>query len=601
MIKKASVLFSLFSIFIAMIVSAFVLHGNGNGEEDIYSLVTISAILLLGYIIVSWLFLVNLNKVEKAAIASREKFHTTREMLARVQEYVQAGYFSLNAKTSQIEWSSELLDLLGFAGNSRYTLDDFMKRVSQHDRQNLAELFRNAVSDPKNFRSEVRFKGENGERVLSVNGEVINRTGDSWSLLVFIFDITERKWNEEELQNKNVAILNAFKKLEQSQSQLKSLNTKLEHRVEERTRELGRSEEKFRILGESIPQMVWSAEPDGSMDFFNARWTEFTGMSAEDSIGWGWKKAIHNEDLIKSMVKWETSLATGDVFESEMRLRSKDGNFRWFIARAFPIRDEQNQIIKWFGSSTDIHEHKLLEEKKDEFIGIASHELKTPLTSLKAYIQLIRRSMNGRINGSSHVYMNKTNNYIKKLTGLIDDLLDVSRIQAGKMRFDMVTVNFDDFVRECVENFSNTVSTHQFKISGSTKARITGDKQRLEQVFINFLSNAVKYSPGKDRVDIILSNKDGQAVVCVKDDGIGIPKEKISKIFHRFYRVENLSPHFSGLGIGLYIASEIVRRHNGECWVESDEGRGARFYFSLPVQTQDQPAGEKVSVQMFGV
>lgn len=393
--------------------------------------------------------------------------------------------------------------------------------------------------------------------------------------------LLKRKQAEDELVKTN-------KELKKAQDRLKKVNLSLEERVEKRTRELSQSEQRFKTLADFIPEIIWAANPEGEADYFNNRWYEFTGLDEQRTKESSWFLAIHPEDLNKFIDTWARSINDKGEFQMEIRLRrSSDGLYRWFLARALPLLDDEGNILKWFGSLTDIHDHKTLDEKKNEFIGMASHELKTPLTSIKAYIQLLERIIDETGTEEARTYIKKTENHIKKLTGLVSELLDVSKIQAGKMEINITEFNFNDLVKEAIESVQHQTHTHKIiletEIAGLT---VKGDRVRLEQVFNNYLTNAVKYSPKADKIIVSVKKKGDEIIVSVTDFGIGIPKEKQKFIFDRFYRVEGLAPTYSGLGIGLFISCEILKRHHGRAWVESMPDKGSTFYFSLPVQEQ---------------
>lgn len=227
-------------------------------------------------------------------------------------------------------------------------------------------------------------------------------------------------------------------------------------------------------------------------------------------------------------------------------------------------------------------ESKILNEKKDEFMNIASHELKTPLSTAKAYIQLAERDVAGRISDTTVNYLRKGNMAIGKLQSLIAELLDVSRIQAGKLQFHAQEFDPDVLLNEVLENIRNSEPSHQIIKHGEVHRPVHADRDRIEQVIINLLTNAVKYSPGMEKVDVFISEAGDALRISVKDYGIGIPEKNLSKIFDRYYRVETGGVRFQGLGIGLYISYEIIKRHNGKMWVESSEGSGSTFHFELP-------------------
>ncbi|MEO6631256.1 MAG: PAS domain-containing sensor histidine kinase, partial [Mucilaginibacter sp.] len=277
--------------------------------------------------------------------------------------------------------------------------------------------------------------------------------------------------------------------------------------------------------------------------------------------------------------KWLKALETKDLYQVEFRLRRKDGQYRWYLARALPFKIEDT-VVKWLGTNTDIEEHKKLEQQKDEFISIASHELKTPLTSLKAYLQLMERGVNNTdFNGK---FVSSSLQQLKRLEKLIADLLDVSKISAGKMTYDTSRFDMKDLVDEVTQSVQLSNNSHQLEIKSNPSAMLDGDRYRLEQVLTNFLNNAIKYSPGAGEVIINSTIQNDGLVVSVQDFGIGIEKDNLTKLFERFYRVDNTAMKYEGLGLGLYVSAEILTRHNGNFWIESELGKGSTFYFRLP-------------------
>jgi PAS domain S-box-containing protein len=226
-------------------------------------------------------------------------------------------------------------------------------------------------------------------------------------------------------------------------------------------------------------------------------------------------------------------------------------------------------------------EVKALNDKKDEFIGLASHELKTPLTSIGGYLQILSRISN---DDNSQKFINKTLQQLKKLTTLVNDLLDVSKIEAGKLQLDIEEFNLVDLVTETVELIGHSSPKHQLILENKeAECRIRSDERRIEQVLINLLTNAIKYSPGADKVSIILECGTEIVKIGIRDFGNGIPADKLPHIFSRFYRVEDANPNISGLGIGLYLSQEIITRLKGKLWAESELGKGSTFWFELPL------------------
>jgi signal transduction histidine kinase len=220
-------------------------------------------------------------------------------------------------------------------------------------------------------------------------------------------------------------------------------------------------------------------------------------------------------------------------------------------------------------------------KRKDEFMSIASHELKTPLASMKAYIQLLGRSLEK--DDKVRPYVDRTLVQINKLNALIADLLDSSRIENGRLKFNESLFNFGKLLKDSVEMMRQTYPEYQIRVSGDSNVLVLGDELRLEQVILNYMTNAVKYSPDEKKIELTTHTEDNYLIVAIRDHGIGIPKEYQADVFQKFYRAEGSAQRFQGLGIGLYICYEIIQRHHGKCWLESEPGKGSVFYFSLPV------------------
>ena len=230
-----------------------------------------------------------------------------------------------------------------------------------------------------------------------------------------------------------------------------------------------------------------------------------------------------------------------------------------------------------------------LNSKKDEFIGLASHELKTPVTSLKAYLQIIERELPGG-QTTFKAFVQKALLQTNKLLGLISDLLDISKIEAGKLPLSFSRFDLQELAADIIELMQ--YSFPSCKILLTCKAlpvMVRADKQRIEQVIINLLSNALKYSPDEGRVEICVSELSSRARVSVRDFGIGIGKAQQEHIFSRFYRVDVKDSPVSGLGIGLYLSKEIIDRHNGTLQVESEPGKGSVFFFEIPLEGPERP------------
>ncbi|MBV9021198.1 MAG: PAS domain S-box protein, partial [Ktedonobacteraceae bacterium] len=285
------------------------------------------------------------------------------------------------------------------------------------------------------------------------------------------------------------------------------------------------------------------------------------------------------------------------VFEGELEAQATIGYrdivtgqpMRWSLVKSRPVFDEHGEVAMVITIIQDITDRVQTERRKDEFISIASHELKTPVTSLKGFTAVLQRRLAKQGDEQGLHHLARMDAQLVRLTKLINDLLDVSKMQSGKLAFEVEPFDLDALLQETVEAVQASTSTHRLLREGSTSGRILGDRDRLAQVFINLLTNAIKYSPHADKVVLQLSRDENQAIVRVQDFGIGIDPSYHQKIFERFYQVTDPEERtYPGLGMGLYISSEIVARHHGRMWVESSKGAGATFSVVLPLLSESQ-------------
>jgi PAS domain S-box-containing protein len=473
------------------------------------------------------------------------------------------------------------------------------------------------------------------------------------------------------------------------------------------------AEEEIRVLVDAIPQLVWIARPDGSHDYCNQQWYDYVGLAREQTQGMAWIQSLHPEDQQNALHTWQTAVQTGAIYEVEQRVRNgRTGEYRWFLVRGVPCRDAQGKIKNWFGTCTDVHDKKQMEEalrlsearfkalfdaniigigladpqgrmyevnealvqmfgytreellsnihwdeitppefrerdlntlrelreqgvglpfekefvrkdgrrvpvvigsallseesdifisfmmdvtdrkqleqRKDEFISIASHELKTPLTVLKLLLSRLSRKLVREGITESEKELVRMEAQVNTLTRLINDLLDVSKIQLGKFDYIDEPLVFDTVVREVVNTLQQITTTHTLCLHSTSNCQITADANRLEQVVTNLISNAIKYSPQADKVDIDLAASEDSVLLKVRDYGVGIPRKYQKTIFDSFNRgtYTRKERGFPGLGMGLYISREIVKQYGGSISVESEEGEGSTFAVSLPLLTK---------------
>jgi PAS domain S-box-containing protein len=470
------------------------------------------------------------------------------------------------------------------------------------------------------------------------------------------------------------------------------------------------SGERFKVLIDAIPQVIWANDGHGRANYFNRRWYDFTGLGFEESAGLGWQAIVHPDDALNSIKKWNDAMQRKKEFATEYRLRRADGVYCWFIGRNVPLLDPENRVLGWFGTATDIEDlkkaeaslresrerlritvesasdyaiitldvlgnitswskgaeftfgydeaevigkycdiiftpedrqsgapekeitqaaaegralderwhlrkdgsrfymsgvmapiigdtglqgfvkvardltqRKLMEQMKDEFIGIASHELKTPVTNIKGYAQILQSRSAAAGNDEDEVIVQRLNSQVGRLTTLIENLLDTTKVSEGKLALYPELFQLNDLIRERIDELQRLASHHQLVFHPGDIQPLTADKERIGQVLTNLLSNAIKYSPAGGEVTVITEALGDNLRLQVIDRGIGIPEAAKEKVFDRFFRVNSPQMHsFQGMGLGLYISAGIVRRHNGSIAVESTEGVGSVFSVILP-------------------
>ncbi len=231
----------------------------------------------------------------------------------------------------------------------------------------------------------------------------------------------------------------------------------------------------------------------------------------------------------------------------------------------------------------DVTSRKLLEKQKDDFIGIVSHELKTPLSSIKIFAHLLEKHHEQNKDERGSYFLSKMTEQMERLTHLMASFMNVYKIQNGKLALHKKNFDINDLITTVVSDFQFTTNSHTIIHNDQSKISIYADKERVAQVLVNLISNAIKYSPTAEKIIISSSKSGNNAVVSVQDFGLGIPKEQHAKVFDRFFRGKGIGEDVSGLGLGLYISSEIIAQHKGRMWVESAKGKGSTFYFSIPV------------------
>ncbi|BCT93193.1 hypothetical protein LYSHEL_22160 [Lysobacter helvus] len=372
------------------------------------------------------------------------------------------------------------------------------------------------------------------------------------------------------------------------------------------------SEARFRTITNAMPQMVWSALPDGYNDYYNQQWYEFTGLTAGTTEGERWAEVLHPDDLPGAWARWRHSLDTGEEYDIQFRLRHHAGDYRWVLVRAVPVRGDDGAIVRWLGTATDIHEQRVAQDalerseralreadqRKDEFLAMLAHELRNPLAPISTASQLLLLTSDPtRVRIAGEVIGRQ----VRHMTELVDDLLDVSRVTRGLVHLDLETVDLKSVVASAIEQVRTLIEARGHALRTRLPPGplwVRGDRTRLVQILANLLNNAAKYTQEGGEIDLDAEAADGNACVHVRDNGQGIDPVLLPRIFDLFTQADR-SPDRTqgGLGIGLALVRSLVALHGGAITADS-AGRhhGAVFSVSLP-QVQG-PVSEDVRTEV---
>ena len=358
-------------------------------------------------------------------------------------------------------------------------------------------------------------------------------------------------------------------------------------------RQLRASEAQFRTITDAIPQMVWSTLPDGYHDYYNRQWYEFTGEPLGRTDGEAWNGMFHPDDQPRAWALWRHSLATGEPYEIEYRLRHRSGEYRWVLGRALPVRNEAGEIVRWMGTCTDVHEQKrardelmAINRRKDDFLAMLAHELRNPLAPVSTAAHLLKAAPTDavRVARSAEII----DRQVRHMTELVDDLLDVSRVTRGLVELERrpvevkgVVVNAIEQVRPLIEARGHQLTTRM----ASGEVYVLGDRTRLVQVISNLLNNAAKYTAPNGALSISMTVQGQEVRVRVADNGMGIDAQLLPHVFDLFTQGERTPDRAQGgLGLGLALVRSLVELHGGRVGAESEgSGRGTAFTVTLPL------------------
>lgn len=371
--------------------------------------------------------------------------------------------------------------------------------------------------------------------------------------------------------------------------------------------------QRYRELANAMPLIIWTAWPDGAVYYYNQRWFDYTGMTLEETQGWGWQPVLHPDDLQKCLDAWGNSIRTGEPYEIEYRFKRADGNYRWHLGRALPTQDAGGKIVFWVGTCTDIDDQKRVEaalkeskealkaradeltylttvlaqtnivldkrnQELDQFAYVASHDLKAPLRAIANLSEWIEEDIGDTLNDENRHQMNLLRGRVHRMEALIDGLLQYSRI--GRLETATAQLSVATLLTEVIDSLSPP-ETFTIQVESNMPTLVT-ERLPLEQVFTNLLSNAIKHHQRTDgKVQISVREQGAFYEFAVADDGAGIAPQYHEKVFGIFQTLQARDKN-ENTGIGLAIVKKIVEGHKGTITLESQAGQGAIFRFTWP-------------------
>jgi two-component system CheB/CheR fusion protein len=492
--------------------------------------------------------------------------------------------------SNEIWWSDSFYNLFRFERNGESTSNAFrLRHIHPDDQKSVSQSIEDAINNASHhWTATYRFqKGDGTYALIADKGSVVcDEWGTPYRMLGSMVDITEAEAINQKLNIKN--------------------------------EELHRLIQEFTFVTDFMPQMVWATQADGYHDFFNKGWFDYTGLDYEQTKNEGWSLVLHPDDYERTLKVWNESLHTGKLYEIEYRMRRHDGVYRWFLARALPMRNEEGVIIKWFGTCTDINDQKaandLLEQKVIErtgelqranleleisnaellqFASVASHDLKEPLRKIHIFSNLVKERYLKDLDNGAGDYIDRIIGSSSRMTRLINDLLTFSRLSVVSL-FELSDVNV--ILAEVLSDLELQIREKDAVIEISNFPMMELVPGQMRQVFQNIISNALKFSReyvqphisiSCERVDSCSINAAHQengpyCRINIKDNGIGFDEQYSNKIFTIFQRLHSRDK-YEGTGIGLAITKKIIEKHNGLIATKSKEGRGTTFTIILPV------------------
>lgn len=487
----------------------------------------------------------------------KEKEQLTNLRLNMVLDATKVGIYEWTSDTELFTWNPYHEMLFGYEpGTPNRPMEDFFRRVHYNDLTRILTSTEQALKNKADFEYEFRIVLPSGElKWIYSRGRFSYDDGTTPILRGIVIDISKLKSQEQKIKE---------------------------------------SEDKFRTIINTVPQMVWTCAATGEAEYFNQQWLKFTGATEIQCLGSSWLNFVHPDDRDKLKEQWCVALKEKSLFQTEYRLRSSDGEYHWMLGRALPLRSFQGEVTQWFGTSTEIESLKQAEDRlkqainaRDEFLSITSHELKTPLTALSLQTDIIKMNIqSGQYKNMSEKQLYLTADLIDKqitrLNHLINDMLDVTRIRSGHLSLNKQSFDLGSLAVEVIDRLRPMFFAGHTELiyeNPTESIEIEADKIRIDQILTNLLTNALRYGKAKP-VIVKIKRHNSKILISVQDHGIGIDKDDRERIFNRFERASAESS-VAGIGLGLFIVKELVHIHGGKIWLESERGKGSTFFIEI--------------------
>jgi PAS domain S-box-containing protein len=367
-------------------------------------------------------------------------------------------------------------------------------------------------------------------------------------------------------------------------------------------------ERQFRELADAMPQIVWGAQPDGQFDYYNRRWYEFTGRPEVQGGDASWVDVVHPDDYQESVQRWISAIKSGDAYEIESRLKRKDGEYRWHLTRALPVRNSEMTIVRWFGTCTDIDQRKRTEDQLrsstvmlmhnnrelEEFASVASHDLQEPLRKIQSFVGYLKDEQAATLNEEVRAYLDRIDKAAARMTTLVADLLEISRLSSQAKPF--IPVNLNEIVSGVLSDLEARLAQTRGRVEIGDLPVIDSDPVQMRQLLQNLIGNALKFHRkdepplvrvSAEMIDSLDANgrvqSGGSCRISVADNGIGFDEKYLDRVFTIFQRLHGRG-QYEGTGIGLAICRKIVERHGGSITATSKLGHGSTFIVTMPLR-----------------